>query len=224
MRLEAIIRPPSALAEAVVEVLRAARGESTPLPAGSARTPGGGLLRRFAGRRGVAASPAPSPPGLALDLLPAAELTLPLVDFGNVTAGDGRRLAAALQQAAAGWAGATVSLGGGAALEFPADRCVWVKLEGDVAALHALAREAGQVVERLGFFVDRRRYRPMLAVASINDATQAEDLELAVAALDAFRSEPWTVDHVSLTKTSYRTGAPEAAEFERLMLGPSAFA
>ena len=60
-------------------------------------------------------------------------------------------------------------------------------------------------VQRKGFFVDRRKFRPWLSVGTITETTTAPYLERLVAALDGFRGEPWTVAGVSLMK-----GLPDA--------------
>ena len=52
--------------------------------------------------------------------------------IARVTAGDAARLADTLKDAAAEWECPTVWLSGGGALEFPDDRSVWAKLDGDV--------------------------------------------------------------------------------------------
>ena len=96
-------------------------------------------------------------------------MSLPIAGFGNVTAGDAVNLADTLKDAAAEWACPTVQLAGGGALEFPDDRSVWAKLDGDVEALVAVARGVVQSVASRGFFVDRRTFRPWLAVATITD-------------------------------------------------------
>jgi hypothetical protein len=53
-------------------------------------------------------------------------------------------------------------------------------------------------VEPLGFFCDRRQFRPRIAVATINDATTAEHLEQVLGALSAYESEPWPVAEVTI--------------------------
>ena len=115
---------------------------------------------------------------------------LPLTGFGNVTLGDSVKLAKALRAEVATWAPPRrCAFTGGAALEFPGDESVWAKLDGDVDGLKTIGRGVPQVVQRLGFFVDRRQFRPWLSVGTITDATTAPYLERLVAALDDFRGE-----------------------------------
>lgn len=144
-------------------------------------------------------------------------MTIPLAGFGNVTSGDAVRLAGALRTAAAETPVFSVRLAGGTALEFPGDRCVWARLDGEVDQLRATARTVTQTVEQLGFYVDRRKFRPLLAVASVNEATTAPHLEAVVEALDAFRGETWTVDHIRLMRASYESSTG-TEEVDRLLL------
>src|SRR3712207_6889020 len=71
---------------------------------------------------------------------PAARLT-PIAHFGNLTRGDARSLIDALARQVAAHAPLELSLGGGAALEWPGDVSAWVQYQGDVEGLRALARE-----------------------------------------------------------------------------------
>ena len=57
----------------------------------------------------------------------------------------------------------------------------------------------------------------MLSVATVTDATTPPHLQAAVDALEAFRGESWTVDHVSLMKRSL-AGADSTA-YQRIPLG-----
>ena len=92
------------------------------------------------------------------------------------------------------------------------------QLDGDVEALLAVARGVVQSVASRGFFVDRRKFRPWLAVANINESTTAPYLERVVAALDAFRGEPWTIEWVSVTKPSFDPAVEESLEVHRIPL------
>ena len=154
-----------------------------------------------------------------IDLIPVEALSVPLAGFGYVTASDSVRLTAALKEAAAEIPCPTVHFEGGAALELDGDRHVWVRLAGDVEALRGAARALTLAVEPLGFFVDRRKFSPRLAVGTVNDATMAPYLQGVVDALDTFCGLPWELDHVTLLRLNYGTGV-EAATLERLPLHP----
>src|SRR4051794_34478106 len=158
MRLFAAIVPPRDILEDVSRTVRSATAsepESAPRRLFGRRprarqAPGGD-----GGSAGtvLAASPELDPPS-------PATMYLPITAFGNVTRGDSIKLADALRTEAAGWRQPTVSLAGGTALEFPGDESVWVKLDGDVDGLMAIGRGVPLVVQRLGFFVDRRGVPP----------------------------------------------------------------
>lgn len=173
--------------------------------------------RGFLRRQGEPSVPEDVPPVL-LDVAVEA-LRLPITAFGNLAANDLRRLVAALEEAAADWPQPTVRFSGGGALEFPGDAAVWARLDGEVEALGGIAREVTRCVERLGLFVDRRVFRPALAVATVTTSTVGEDLEAVVGALDALQGRPWTVDAVVLTTDTRADGNPQ--EYERIPLGPA---
>ena len=146
-----------------------------------------------------------------LDLPDVAKMYLPLTQFGNVTLGDSVKLTKALRTEALRWERPLLHLEGGTALEFPGDESVWAKLGGDVERLQTIGRGVPQVVSRLGFFVDRRQFRPWLSVGTINDHTTAPFLEGVVQRLDAFRGASWTVESISLMKGIPNEG-PDAYE------------
>ena len=212
MLLHAVIVPPPDVLAAVSHVVLSIESVAPPAPPPPPPS-------RFLRRRVVApAVPAPITADRELDLIPPVAMNLPIAGFGNVTAGDAEKLADTMKDAAAEWACPTVWLGGGGALEFPGDRSVWAKLDGDVEALLAVARGVTQSVASRGFFVDRRKFRPWLAVANITESTTAPYLERVVAALDAFRGEPWTIEWVSVTKPSFDPAVEESLEVHRIPL------
>ena len=211
MLLYAVIVPPR---EVLVAVARVVRSVERPSVAESP-APRRGFRARLGGRAGPAAEP-PSPLGDELELISAEQMNLPITGFGNVTPGDARRLTEAISAAAATWASPTVCFTGGTALETPGDRSVWVGLEGDVAELMSVGRGVTQSVEPLGFFVDRRKFRPSMAVATVTEHTTTPYLQSVLDALDAFRGQPWAVEDVLLTKRSFDAGLPKAEEVARI--------
>jgi 2'-5' RNA ligase len=154
-----------------------------------------------------------------LEHVPVARMSLPITGFGNLTTSDAHRLGDVVSSAASGWPAPTVRFAGGTALDFPGDWSVWAKLDGDLDAVGAIARGVTQSVESLGYFVDRRQFRPMLSVATVTPATTGPYLQAIVDALDAFRGEEWTVA-ISLTKETFVEGRPELTEFQRIPLAP----
>ena len=216
MLLHAVIVPPRPVLDAVADVVQSIDEPRTVPPP---QPPSRSSRRRR--DRGVPEAGPPAESGPGLDFVHPEQLHLPITGFGNVTAGDAAKLADTLTDAAADWARPTVRIAGGGALEFPDDRAVWAKLEGDVDDLVSIARGVVQAVQSRGFFVDRRTFRPWLALATITDATTAPYLEEVVAALDAFRGEPWTVDCVSVVKRSFDDVPLESREAYRIPIAPA---
>jgi hypothetical protein len=212
MLLHAVIVPPLEALEAVARVVRSAGPPSVAEPPAPRR----GFRARLGGRGTPAVEPSKAVAD-ELELISADQLSLPVTGFGNVTSADARRLAQVVSAEAATWSRPTLYFTGGTALETPGDRSVWVGLEGDVAALMAVGRGVTQSVEPLGFFVDRRKFRPAMAVATITEHTTTEYLQSVLDALDAFRGEPWTVEYVSLTRRSFDdAGLPKPEEVSRI--------
>lgn len=215
MLVRGAIIPPRAVLEAVAAVVRA-----VPVPVGP---PGAepsaprGILGKLGRHRAEPAQASVEVPAM-LDHEPVERMQLPITGFGNLTTHDTARLVDTIAEAAADWTRPTVQFAGGTALDFPGDWSVWAKVDGDVDALTAAARGVTASVESLGFFVDRRQFRPMLSVAKVTTATTGPFLESVVEALEAFRGEEWTVE-VSLTKEVFVAGRPEWVEFERIAIG-----
>lgn len=148
------------------------------------------------------------------------KMYLPISGFGNVTLGDSVKLAKALREEVATWSRPHLQFAGGTALEFQGDESVWVKLEGDVDALTAIGRGVPTTVQRLGFFVDRRKFRPWLSVGTITGSTTAPYLERLVGALDTFRGAPWTLEAVHLMRFLPEEDLKDTFELmERMPLG-----
>lgn len=194
MRLFAAIVPPRDVLDALLEVVHGVQRQ------GNAPAAKKGLFSRLRGR-------APAAEAARTDELTvptASQMYLPITGFGNVTLGDSVQLTKALRAEAATWERPTVHIAGGTALEFTGDESVWAKIEGDVEALKTIGRGVPQVVQRLGFFVDRRQFRPWLSVGTITDTTTAPYLQSLVDALGSFESRSWTIESISLMK-----GLPE---------------
>lgn len=208
MRLFAAIVPPRAVRDELLTVVHGVRSPS------AAPAPRQRLLSRL-GRRPTAPAPERNDELIVPD---ASQMYLPITGFGNVTLGDSVQLTKALRTEAATWERPTVHLAGGTALEFTGDESVWVKFEGDVEPLKTIGRGVPQVVQRLGFFVDRRQFRPWLSVGTITDATTAPYLQSVVDALDAFRSDSWTIETITLMKGLPEAGRDAFEVFEEMPL------
>ena len=209
MYLFAAIVPPRHVVDEVREVVAAVRP-----PGAQEEAPKRGLLSR---RRDPQTDPSFTTDELSF--VTAEQMYLPVTGFGNVTLGDSVQLAKSLRAEAAGWPRPTVHVQGATALEFKGDESVWAKLAGDVDELMTIGRGVPQVVQRLGFFVDRRAFRPWLSVATITDTTTAPYLEAVVGALDGYSSAPWTVEHLSLMRRLPDVGPDAFEETEQMPFG-----
>ncbi len=205
MRLFAAIVPP----REVVDELRELVLSVNAAPGGGEHKAKRGLMGRLAAGR----DKAPETPTSSeeLDVPEVEEMYLPITMFGNVALGDSVQLANALRAEAATWQQPTLYFTGGGALEFPGDESVWAKLGGDLDALTVIGRGVPQIVQRLGFFVDRRQFRPWLSVGTITDDTTAPYLERLVERLESFRGRSWTVESVALMKRLTEDG-PDTME------------
>lgn len=213
MLLHGAFLPPAA----VIEEVRAVLGSVAP-PAVAPEAP---QSRGFLARRGRRKEAATEPVGPEmLEVLAADAISLPITAFGNLTPSDVQAVVAALGQAAAEWSPPAVRLSGGTALDFPGDWNVWARLAGQTDELAAIARGVTRVVEPLGFFVDRRAFRPLLAVARVTAATTGPYLESLVGALEAFEGTEWVVGDVVLTTIAPGARGSAFTEYRRIPLGP----
>ena len=203
MRLSTAIIPPRPVLEEVMAVVRG----NEPVPDDLAPRRGSWWRK---GSVAPAGSGSATPAARELDFDDVDTMHLPIASFGNMTLGDSVQLATALRRQVASWRRPRLHLAGAAALEFEGDRSVWVKIEGDVDDLNAIGRGVPQVVQRLGFSVDRRIFRPWLEVATITDHTTEPYLQSVVDSLQAFQGRPWTVANVSLLERLAGSGSGHA--------------
>jgi 2'-5' RNA ligase len=153
--------------------------------------------KRFGRRRGQEPEPA-QPTGPLLDLVPPVQMHLPLVKFGHLALAEATRLTETMEGEASSWASPRLHLHGGVALEPKGDNSVWVGLDGDLDELNAVARGVNDVSQGLQLFVNRRAFRPLVRLGTINDRTTEAHLEALLAALEAFESPAWWQTTVSL--------------------------
>lgn len=141
-----------------------------------------------------------APGSRELDPVPLAEMHIPVTQFGNVALADARALRAALSRDAAGWPAPKLHFAGAAALEWRGDQSVWSRLAGDLDELATITRGIADVARRLGFFVDRRAFRPMLSVGTITDHTTAPYLERLVGALERHQGRSWQLEELHVLR------------------------
>jgi 2'-5' RNA ligase len=152
-----------------------------------------------------------------LERIAAPEMQLSVAAFGNVTRGDTVNVVSALSRLSADWPAApALRFSGGAALEWPGDQTVWAKLTGGVEALEAVAQSIAPAMLRLGYAVDRRRFRPWLPLGNVTGTTDLEFLERLMAGLEAHQGGPWEATHLSLLRTAFESGPSGVQTFEVL--------
>lgn len=185
----AVVPPPSVVGTALAQVERAL--ERPPAP-----------RRRWWQLGGGGPAVEETPP---LEVLPADRVVLTVARFGNLTTPDANRLTAALVDAATDWPRPTVRIAG-ASLWAPSriDHLA-LDLSGDLDVLHAIARDVRDTVQRLGLFLDRRDFRPSLAVAPVPEGGGEGEAAAVAAAVSAAPSEPFTVTHLSLLRQATET-------------------
>jgi RNA 2',3'-cyclic 3'-phosphodiesterase len=149
-----------------------------------------------------------------LSVTPIADMRMPVTHFGNVTLADSQQLLGTLRGAAAGWTRPALQFHGSAALEWEGDKCVWAKVDGDVEGLLTIGRGVPVVVQPQGFLVDRRKFRPWVAVGSITDATTLPYLERLTTALEEFKGASWTLE----TLTVFRKVPVDAQGVDEVVL------
>lgn len=157
-----------------------------------------------------------------LQQLPADLLHVPLANFGNVGLGDALDLREAMLQEMAYWSPLELRFRGGGALEDDGDDSVWARLDGDVEHLSAIGAVVPRVVQRLGFLVDRRFFRPRVRVGRITASTTAKYLERLVERLEGYAGPAWTAYDVALLRA--RESGPQQTDtaFEVMHLLPLA--
>lgn len=152
-----------------------------------------------------------------LELTPPEAMHIPITGFGNLALPEMRRLARVLRATCSGWGTApTLRFSGATALEWPGDLSVWLKLQGDVEQLTAIARSVPDEVRPLGLLVDRRAFRPWMPVGEITDQTTGPYLERLVAGLDSAESPSWRFDAVSLLRIRWPVAHGQVARLEEL--------
>jgi RNA 2',3'-cyclic 3'-phosphodiesterase len=98
---------------------------------------------------------------------------------------------------------------------------LWLGCSGDLATLRGIARSVAAAGRRVGAASadDNLRFRAHLTLAR---ARRPVDLRPYVAALDAYRSRPWTVDAISLVCSHLGVGAQRRSRYEILSTHPLA--
>lgn len=136
------------------------------------------------------------------EAVPADWMHLPITRFGNVTSGDAPRIVQALRQAAAEWAPPRLRFAGVAAMA-PGDDSVRATLSGEVDGLTGIARQVPTAVEELGFFVDRRGFRPWVSVGKVTATTTPPFLTRLVETVGSYSGPEWWMTHLSVLRRTW---------------------
>lgn len=175
----------------------------------------GGLF----GRRSAAARPRLVE--LALDRIPTADQHLPLAGFGNVTADDARRVTEALAALAQGWPRLRLVTEGAEVVDTAVGTSVVLTIGGDLEALGTIARGIGHCVERIGIYVDRRRFQHHVELARSFSGSASADLQAAVEAVRGVGKRTWEVDSLQLLTAYADAGRTRLRGYGRIPLGES---
>lgn len=166
-------------------------------------------------------APAPAVPAEpAVIEVSAEQLHVPIAAFGNLPTGEVLRLGDVLEEGVAEAHAADLCVAGPAPEQPDA---VSVAVGGDVEGLTAVARSVSGTVEGLGLFIDRRRFRPAVVVARsrvVGGQDAAAELSRLRAGLETYRSQDWTMDHLSLLRMEHEGTVDRLVEVRRLPLGP----
>lgn len=204
MIVHGAIAPPRAALEELLD--RVAAIESAP-PVEPAQH---GFLRR----RTTAVSAAPE---AAVDIHPVGSIHLRVAGFGNLTTGDVLSLTQALKAAAAAWTAPRVFFAGGAFV--PGERQIWATLQGDLDGLNAVARSVGMSVERLGLFVDRRKFQPSVEIGIARPSATDSDIARVIDVLNGFRGQEWTVGGLELLTQTFDGPRSDWRQLELIGMG-----
>ncbi len=221
MRLIAAIVPPRHVLEELENVVRSAGDAPSGSRSKSAEGRHSGTRRSILDRLVSVGNKAASGTLVndQLDTVEVDRMTIPITFLGSLTLGDSVKLADALREEAARWSPPELHFSGGAALEFTGDESVWAKLDGEVEKLVTIGRGVPRAVQKLQLFVDRRQFRPWLAVGTITDKTTAPYLEELVARLDRFSGRSWVQETITLLKTVPQESDHPYEVVEELTLG-----
>jgi len=148
------------------------------------------------------------------DAVPPASMHVPVTRFGNVSAGDVSRIVQALRQAATEWVPPRLRFAGAVALEWPGGESVRAALSGEVDGLTAIARQVPTAVEELGFFVDRRGFRPWVSVGTVTATTTPPFLSRLVESVGSYTGPEWWMTHLSVVRKSWGSSDGIARPFE----------
>lgn len=149
----------------------------------------------------------PDEPGLRWT--PPAQWHLTLAFLGEVDGPTHDRLVERLARAARRHPPVELALAGAGRF---GDRVLWMRVDGDRAALRLLAGSVRAAARRVGLPVDDRPYRPHLTLARVRPP--APDLRPLADALAGFAGRPWTATALHLVRSDLGAGPGGTARHE----------
>jgi 2'-5' RNA ligase len=150
----------------------------------------------------------------------SAHLTLKFL--GSVASTEVDAVTVAMQQAASGHAPFTLqttSLGAFPNVRQP--RVVWLGLEGALQMLHSLQQDIERWIAPLGYPTEQRPFNPHLTLGRTQkDATTGQRTEIgrAIQQASPLTQATWTVDSVSLMRSTLRPQGPIYTQMARQAL------
>jgi hypothetical protein len=140
-------------------------------------------------------------PRSGLTPIAAEHLNVVIAQFGNLPSDEVPRLTAALAEAMPDLGVApTLSVGGGSIADERSYQVVVAELGGDLERLAEFVHDIAIVAATRRLFIDRRRFRPALPVATIDPGTPPEAAGGVVSALEAHQGPEWTLSGLSLMR------------------------
>ena len=153
--------------------------------------------------------------------VPDFNMRIEIASFGNLDRSDASRLTDVLQAEAARWHSVRLQVTGGVMLDWPGDDSAWASLDGELERLNLVARGVARAAQGMRLFVDRRRFRPLIKLGTVNDETTVPYLEALQTGLDAFTSGPWIQSSFSLLQSATSLpGEPDFRPYAEIDLGP----
>jgi 2'-5' RNA ligase len=158
-------------------------------------------------------------PGSGITPIAAEHLNVLVAQFGNLPVDEVPGLTTALAEAMPDLGAApTLSLGGGSVADERSYQVVVAEVGGDLERLAEVVRDVAIVAATRRLFVDRRRFRPVLPVATLDPGTAPEAADHVLAALSRFEGSDWTLSGVSLLRGTWvgdeKALGPVYEEFE----------
>ena len=138
------------------------------------------------------------------------QIELPITAFGNLQPDDCARLARVLRTAIEGAEAPSVSFEG---VRLEDDGTIAVGLAGEVDPLADLARFVPEAAEQLRLFVDRRRFRLAIKLASVGAGAPSALLEATLSRVANWSGTPWAVPGLSLVRTRWAGGESRSEEY-----------